>query len=274
MSEEHLWVVLYSAPEDGPKSTTTAPSAVRWGRPHLPRALRCANRIAPSERVLVAVLEQEEPWWSSVTGDLPRENLAQQPLDRGSGVGLLVTLLEVAQRDPEAEVVLFTSDEVCVDAAELAARGRAQLALQPDRIHLVGRAPRPEDNGGSVWVVPGGHARGDVAGLVFGPTRATRSYLVEQGATVATPVVVGHVGRFLELFRRVAPGLIGQLEDSVLAQTGVDADALHEVYPFLDVLDFHRDVLARSPAALAVSAVAAPPRVVPAPVDAAPRLAL
>jgi len=274
MSDEHLWVVLYSAPEDGPKSTTAEPRARGWGRPHLPGALRCAHRICPSERVLVAVLEQEEPWWASVTGDLPAENLAQQPLDRGSGVGLLVTLLEVAQRDPEAEVVLFTSDEVCSDAAELAARGRAQLALQPDRIHLMARAPRPEDTGGSVWIVPGTSSSTEVAGLVFGPTRGTRGYLTEQGATVATPVVVGRVGRLLELFRRVAPGLIGQLEDSVLAEAGVDADALHEVYPFLDVLDFHRDILARSPAALAVSAVAAPPSILAPVADAAPRLAL
>lgn len=277
MSDENLWVVLYSAPGDGPKSTTgDLPSALS-GRPHLPGALRFAHRLCPASRVLVAVLEQEEPWWASATGDLPTENLAQQPLDRGSGVGLLVSLLEVAQRDPHAEVVIFSSDDVCSDAVEIAAQARAQLRLHPERIHLVGRAPRLEDDAGSVWIVPTQEGSPDVAGLVFGPTRSTRTYLVEQGATVATPVVVGRVERLLDLFRRACPGLVEQLEGRVTAQLGVDPETLLEVYPFLEVMDFHHDVLARSPRALAVCPVAAPAALV-APRElrgtAAPRLAL
>lgn len=71
-----------------------------------------ALSVCPPSQVVVAVLEQDAPWWGRVLAEHPRANVLVQPFDRGSGVAVLLACMAIARREPEATVVLLTpSDE-------------------------------------------------------------------------------------------------------------------------------------------------------------------
>lgn len=255
MLKNDVWTILYSAPEDGPKATTgdlTPPSGISVGRPLLDQALVRALEISEPERLLLPLLEAEQPWWQSSVAHLPETACLSQPLDRGSGIGLLVALVRIAKQDRDASVVLFTSDNLCEDAEALARAGLARLASDPGRIQLVGREPGQGTSGDGPWVVPQAPGAREVAGLVFEPSPATRDYLLDQGGVRATPVVVAKVSVLLAAYEQVRPDVVDQCLDALSTTSASVPGALDELYPFVDAIDFHREVLAAVPERLAL----------------------
>src|SRR5262249_23179093 len=98
---------------------------------------------------------------------LPAANVIVQPRNRDTGPGILVSLLELARRDPGATVAVFPSDHHV--RSEAAFRGHAGrmirlAAAHPQAIVLLGARPdRPEPGYG--YVAPG--RRVDGPGAAF-----------------------------------------------------------------------------------------------------------
>ncbi len=66
-----------------------------------------ARSLVPEERIVLALREQDRPWWAIALSEHPRGNIIEQPFDRGSAPAVLVGALVISERDPAAEVLLL-----------------------------------------------------------------------------------------------------------------------------------------------------------------------
>ena len=109
----------------------------------LEEAILRAEAIVPRQRVCTVVAEQHRVWWEEALRFMPRRNVIVQPQNRGTAVGLLLPLLHIAQRDPQARVVILPSDHYVRDEAVLArslrqAASRKQEKLDPRTLIAAG----------------------------------------------------------------------------------------------------------------------------------------
>src|SRR4029453_16051716 len=84
-------------------------------------------------------------------------NLVVQPRNRDTGPGLLLPLLELARRDPNATVAVFPSDHYLGNVSAFRARvrrGAGLVALHPAKICLLGTDPEWADPGYG-YILPG-----------------------------------------------------------------------------------------------------------------------
>lgn len=97
-----------------PSETTWV--AISWGYQggapeteveQLRAALQRARRLAPPERILTSVLEQDAPWWKPVLDGHPEDNVIVQPFERGSGTAVFLAGMAIARRDIDAQVALL-----------------------------------------------------------------------------------------------------------------------------------------------------------------------
>ncbi len=75
-------------------------------------------------------------------------NVIRQPGNRGTALGILLPLLQILHRDPDAPLLVLPSDHFVCDEAVLAESLRAamrQIRRQPDRIVMLGISPDEAD---------------------------------------------------------------------------------------------------------------------------------
>ena len=91
------------------------------GGPSLLRsALRRAETVASPHRICTVVAEQHRHWWQPALTPAEHANVIVQPRNRGTANGILLPLLHIMRRDPQARVVLLPSDHYVDDEAVLA----------------------------------------------------------------------------------------------------------------------------------------------------------
>ncbi len=185
--------------------------------------------LVPVERTLAVVGRSHLPIASAQLAALPSANVIVQPWNRETGPGLLLPLLALAARRPDATVVVLPSDHFVRHAAAFrvhVTHAVEQVATRPDRIALLGIAPEhPEPGLG--YVLPGrahpGHSPAfDVAHFVEKPSPAAAAMLARCGALWNSFVMVFRVGRMLELLRAMRPADVAPLTQAT------DLDAAYE----------------------------------------------
>jgi mannose-1-phosphate guanylyltransferase len=124
-----------------------------------------AERMIPPERLLIILTQPHLPYARLELYDRPPDTLIVQPHNRETGPGILLPLLHIAQRDPEAVVVLLPCDHFVQEEGRfMAAVGHAATFISghPERPVLLGVEPTgPEIEYG--WIEPG-EVLGDVSG--------------------------------------------------------------------------------------------------------------
>lgn len=223
------------------------------GGPSLLRdTLSRAARIAPPRRTVVVVAAEHRLWWKDDLTAIPAENVVVQPANRGTAVGVLLPLLEILRRDPEAAVVMLPSDHFVADEAVLEGalrRGLEAASRHPEEIVLLGIEPDAPDTEYG-WIVPGETASSEafrVRSFVEKPPRETAERLLGLGGVWNSFLVVAR-GRALEaLYLRRRPSLLGALRAAPRGADGsIDRGTLARTYESLPVSDFSRDLLQRS----------------------------
>lgn len=179
----------------------------------------------------------------------------EQPMNRGTGIAIITTLLHLLQRDADAVVAFFPCDHFYTDddSFRLTIRSAVECAEQNfESIVLVGAAPEyPEVDYG--WIEPGVVVSECVVGPLAHVTRFWEKPPLEQarallrrGCLWNTFVTVGRATTFFE-------ALCSQVPEAVLAISRAMAnDRFDTAYPALDTVDFSRDVLANLPHRLLV----------------------
>lgn len=228
------------------------------GRPSLLQlALRRAERIVPSEQIVVVVTEQHRPWWQLELLSIRHSNVIVQPRNRGTGLGILLPLLVIAKSDPNAMVVCLPSDHHVADEEVLTASLRQAIALQTSdltRLTLLGMVPSGPDSGYG-YLTPcadSGAALRAVEGFCEKPNPERAAQLIHGGSVWNSGIFTGFVRAVLDLYPRHVPGLMGHLKVLVNAWEDPQTPSADLVafYASQATVDFSHDVLERQPARL------------------------
>ncbi|HET6373292.1 MAG TPA: sugar phosphate nucleotidyltransferase [Candidatus Polarisedimenticolia bacterium] len=214
----------------------------------LDRTLRRGRRVVPRSNMVTVVAAQHRQWWESALADLPEKNLIVQPRNRGTAAGLLLPLLSILSRDPEARVLVLPSDHFVEDEATLErALRRALSELERDRdgVILLGITPDAAvpDYG---WIVPqesAGRPTLAVSSFVEKPDPDTAADLLEQGGAWNSFIFAARGRSLLRLYQRRLPGLLRAFHAALGEKPGELTPALIGLYEAIETTDFSRDIL-------------------------------
>jgi mannose-1-phosphate guanylyltransferase len=205
----------------------------------LQEALQRAAAVAPLPRICSVVAEQHRQWWAPVLSYLPEQNVITQPQNRGTAFGILLPLLRIQERDPNATVVLLPADHYLSDENVMAAallRAAACAQSDPASIYLLGVEP-DEPDAELGYILPVSRNRDGASGVlrfVEKPNAARARALLDEGALWNVFIMAASVKTLLSLFD-------DRFATAIAAMRG-SAD-LNSMYQNLRSLDFSRDVL-------------------------------
>jgi mannose-1-phosphate guanylyltransferase len=225
------------------------------GRSLLQEALRRGRRLVARRRVIAIVAEAHRRWWEPSLAELPRENVVVQPRNRGTAAGVLLPLLSIVARDPEARVVLLPSDHFVEDEDILhRALRRAQAAMEEHgcEVILMGITPdAPEPDYG--WIVPaadGGGSPMRVARFVEKPDPAKAIDLMRAGGVWNSFILAAPARALIALYERRLPDLLSAFRGALGDEPTAASVALAGLYAAIGDFDFSRDLLQGSETAL------------------------
>ncbi len=216
--------------------------SLRGGPSLLTEALQRARSIAPLEKVCTIVAAQHRQWWAAgMLDDLKDGNVFVQPHNRGTAHGILLPLLRIAARDPDATVVLLPADHYFGDEDGIAVSLRRAAAIaqkNPETIHLLGVEPNEADTGLG-YILPSPQVRGQslkVARFEEKPRLGRARRLLELGALWNVFIVAASVRSLLTLF---GPSFDATVE----TMRSAEGPALDDLYRTLPTIDFSRHML-------------------------------
>jgi mannose-1-phosphate guanylyltransferase len=230
----------------------------------LEEAILRAEAIVPRQRVCTIVAGQHRAWWESSLRFMPRRNVIVQPENRGTAVGLLLPLLHIHQRDPQARVIILPSDHYVRDEAVLARALRQaanRLAQDQENLWLLGIAPDEADPELG-YIVPGSRDETGalrVSQFVEKPPMTLARLMIERGGLWNAFIIAGAVTMIVRLFEQRYPQLLNEMRRAVQLDSSSpdEAVAAADLYPRLPELDFSRHVIEGSEAVLRVLPVPA-----------------
>lgn len=228
----------------------------------LQEAIERAAAITAHERICPIVAAQHRPWWSGQLAAVPPDNIIVQPDNRGTANGVLLPLLSVLERDPQARIVLLPSDHHVRDEWRLAQSLRlAATPPEADRpeIVLLGLEPRSADTQLG-YIVPrreDGRMHHGVERFVEKPDAAGAAALVDQGALWNTFIIAADGTALLRLFERRCADIVAAMRAIIGGARGGRqvAESLAGLYQLLPQLDFSRSVLEGQEGSLRVLSV-------------------
>ncbi|NNM62835.1 MAG: NTP transferase domain-containing protein [Steroidobacteraceae bacterium] len=259
---------LQSMTKDAEGVSTPKQFCSLYGGPTLLRdALGRAFAVSPPERTCAIVAAQHERWWRPELADLAAHNVFVQPQNRGTGNGILLPLLHIAERDPNAAIVLLPSDHhvqdewILADALRTAVRlaqgaddGIVLLGISPDEADAELGYIVPEDHAGQ-----SGHGLRAVSRFIEKPASSLAENLVRCGALWNSFILASTAPALLQLFERKVPRIVARMSaalqrDAYRAQGG---PALAAEYASLNDVDFSRHLLDGAESSLRVQSVPA-----------------
>ncbi|HXA51014.1 MAG TPA: sugar phosphate nucleotidyltransferase [Candidatus Acidoferrum sp.] len=230
----------------------------------LDHTLQRVTCVVPQERTSVVVNHRDQPFF----GRLDREagRVIIQPENRGTAPAVLYGLLSIRRENPNALVAIFPADHRFRNEIAFMMRVRSAFRLierRPDLIIVLGIVPDgPATDCG--WIEPGDPVPGTAETTVMRihrfwdhPPLPQAESLLARGCLCNSLVVAGSADALLLLVQDGAPLLYRAFEPlRPMLGTVEEADAAQRIYSDLLTIDFHTEVLARSPQVLAVLPVA------------------
>ena len=235
--------------------------SIRGGPSLLRRAVRRGEDIAGLERTVVVVAEDHRRWWSAEVRGLPEENVIVQPCNRGTACGVLLPLIHILVRDPDATVIVLPSDHVVAEERALAnamAAAALNARLEPDRLIILGIEPERPDTGLG-WIEPDSDLPKpimDVSRFVEKPSPEQAEELIRNGALWNSAIFAMRGAALLELFRWALPWLTEMFDVALVSDDAdVPPERVPALYDRLPSVDFSRAVLQKAGAEMRVVAV-------------------
>lgn len=226
----------------------------------LQHALARADRLAAPERVVTVVAAHHESWWRRDLKSRDASGILVQPANRGTAPGIVLPLLEVLARDPQARVVVLPSDHFVRDEKTLErATRRALAAVDRGRAEVVLLGMTPDtavDDYG--WILPEGGREGQLQGIasfVEKPPAHVAHRLMRAGGVWNSFILAAKASALLALVRRRLPALVRLMEGAAQGDPVQRDRALDVLYAVIPPADFSRDVMQGSVDAVHVMCV-------------------
>ena len=248
----NVWCIVLAA-GDGSRlqELATGPSRLLDGGSTLiHHAITRAAMLTSGERVVPVVSADHRGWWELELASLPRRNIIVQPSNRGTACGLLLPLMHILFRDPQAVVVAIPSDHVVEDERTLARAARQAIEVarrDGDSAVLLGFQP-DAPHGDLGWVTPSvtsSHGTRAVLSFHEKPSEETARRLMEGGGLLNSLIVVARGLGLLAMYERAFPGLVDRFAAAVvglLSESGRHG-RVRRLYQDLATLDLSRDLL-------------------------------
>lgn len=269
----HDWALVLAAGEGSrlQRLTTTASGvavpkqfcSLSGGTSLLHDTLRRAQVIAPPQRTCVVVSADHRCWWQSLGRSIPSSNIVVQPRNRGTAIGILLPLLQILQRDPDATLGVLPSDHFVRNEPLLADAMRQAMrrARSSSALILLGLTPEePDPELG--YIVPGSQAdpgMREVEEFVEKPDAALAGDIVRRGGLWNSFIFAVRGRSLLDRFQQRMPEVV--MEMSAVLRAGCDPLQHHaqlaDLYERLPTVDFSRDIVQRHPHDLRVVSVSA-----------------
>ncbi len=228
-------------------------------------AIARARNLVGLDHVVVVVLSQHRRWWQPQLKEiLPPQNVVAQPLSRGTAVGVLLPLLHVLAREPEAHVAFLPADHYFRHERRLAEGLQRALEYTYDAsedLVFVGIEPEsPTSDFG--YLVPQAAGETDpklIASFVEKPPPEFARILIRRGALWNSLIFAARGECVLRLIRARFPHTVGALRTGMAKARDPTsrARALEAIYLNLASVDFSKDVLERAGCAMRVMPAAA-----------------
>jgi mannose-1-phosphate guanylyltransferase len=270
MSDSNKTWAIVLAGGDGNRlrDLTTTPGGVavpkqfcslRGGACLLQLALTRAAGVAPVQRICVVVAVQHRRWWAAPLDYLPQRNVVVQPANRGTAFGILLPLLDILTRDPNANVVLLPADHYSIDEGTMGRSLRQAAALaaaNADALYMLGAEPSEADTELG-YIVPADKTRDKpsrVLRFVEKPDTDRALTLLGEGALWNVFILAGLARTVLRMFQPSLAATISAMRAALERGRTRSAGcaALAELYEHLPAVDFSRDILERHAAMLRV----------------------
>jgi mannose-1-phosphate guanylyltransferase len=226
-------------------------------------ALRRGSVVARRNHLCTVVALEHRRWWGASLAQLPGVNVIVQPENRGTANGILLPLLHILERDPDANIVLLPSDHHVEDEATLAGSLRqavAQLDRHPSDVLVLGIQPTGADTGLG-YIVPG-RDRDECAMdpsekmvcFVEKPSAAYADELIRHGGLWNSFILAVKARALLALFDARVPHIVMEMREAIRYDIEHPASALaiYRLYALLPMLDFSRDIVEGQEARLRV----------------------
>ncbi len=262
---QHVWALILAG-GDGSRlrALTTKPCgtavpkqfcSLDGDRSLLEDAILRASKLVPRERICTIVAQQHRQWWSecSELARLPHDNLIVQPRNRGTGIGILYSVLHILAKDPSARIVMLPADHYVREEPVL--REALVLALQrveegKEQPVLLGIEPDVSDTDLG-YIVPGGPdlAGGQkVAKFIEKPNAELANELIEQGGLWNAFIIAATGHTLLNMFLPRYSATVMEMQIILRRRLSLGFPAggwpaLVDLYMRLPSLDFSRDIL-------------------------------
>lgn len=216
------------------------------------------ERLRPvflDENVLFVVNRAHESYYRTDLSDVPSNLNLVQPANRGTAPAIVLAVLEIVERDPDATIAIFPSDHHYSEPSVFRATARRALRLAKnyqDHIIVIGApASYPEVEYG--WIQPGRtlmecsiNPLQSVSGFWEKPSLTTARALQTTGCLWNTFVTVGLADAFVRLFAETSPDLLDAIGSDLSEPT------LDRIYSKIEPKDFCKHVLVSAPERLLV----------------------
>jgi mannose-1-phosphate guanylyltransferase len=224
-------------------------------------ALMRARVVAPPERTCIVVAAHHRQWWQELSRFIPMQNIIVQPRNCGTANGILLPLLRILHRDPDASLLVLPSDHYVRNETILAAALRQaamEVASPCGGIVLLGFAPEEADPElGYILPAVGAGASPGVCGIeqfVEKPGSAAARELIARGALWNAFIFAARGKTLLRVFEERCPEIVMEMR-GILGRPNGDTTLdryLIELYERLPAMDFSRDVIQRCASQLRV----------------------
>jgi mannose-1-phosphate guanylyltransferase len=205
-------------------------------------ALARAGQVVPPHRIFTVVSAGHARWWEREVSELPARNIVVQPTNRGTAVGILMPLLAILERDPEARVLFSALDHYVRREPILASACRfvlESLRVQKEPVTLLGIVPDAVESDYG-WIVPAGFVSSGtqpVSGFIEKPSAEAARELHRRGGVWNSFIFAARARGLVRMYQRRLPAIL----DAALQARGIeDLDSLFERIP---AADFSREVL-------------------------------
>jgi mannose-1-phosphate guanylyltransferase len=269
---EHVWVLVLAGGEGSrlrsltrAKRKVAAPKqfwSLSGGASLLQETLDRAEAIAPRHQICMILSAHHRQWWEKLLQELPELKPVIQPENRGTGIGILLPLLHILYRDPQARIVVLPCDHYVQDEKILALsihQGLACVHPRSEDVLLLGIEPEmPDPELG--YIVPGRFRDDQTASVehfVEKPTVLHAQELIARGALWNAFIVAATAQGLLRLFERRHLRAVRIVRELVESDRRGALDPLFAIASFgrLPDLDFSHDVVAGQESCLRVKRV-------------------
>lgn len=231
-------------------------------RSMLQHTLHRVERRIPRERILTVVSPSHMREVEAQLADRPRQTVIFQPCNRETAPGVLLPLIHILKRDPEARVAIFPSDHFILEEDRFMGYiESADRAVQahPEQPVLLGiRAEDPEVDYG--WIEPGpsiarqpGSEVKRVRRFLEKPDFKSASAFFRKGYLWNTFVTVAKARTLIEMTKRSLLNIWKRFERMQAAiGTHQEAAAIETEYREMERVTLSRGVFEKHPGSMSV----------------------